>query len=76
MIGVVSHTYSYKGNNEVVMMLFESPIRTKVVRNGIVARQYINGTVNINGETYIGWSLSDAIAMYRKKFPVRMYQLV
>lgn len=53
------------------MCLFESPIRAKNVRAGVVAYQYINGTINIDGEKYVGWSMTDAIAQYRKKFPVR-----
>lgn len=53
------------------MDLFESPIRIKKVRSGVVARQYANGTININGEKYIGWSMTDAIALHRKKFPAR-----
>lgn len=53
------------------MVLFEAPIRTRVVRASIVARQYINGTVDIKGQRYSGWSLADAIALYRKKFPAR-----
>ena len=53
------------------MFLFEAPIRSRQVRAGVVARQYMNGTVCINGQKYIGWSMRDAISLYRKKFPAR-----
>lgn len=53
------------------MDLFEAPIRIKKVRAGVDAYQYANGTINIDGEKYVGWSMTDAIALHRKKFPAR-----
>ncbi len=51
------------------MNLFETPIKSKKVRKGITAYQYKNGTVNINGNKYAMYSLSEAIGKYRKDFP-------
>ena len=53
------------------MYLFDQPIRSRKVRNGVVADQFRNGVININGEKYQEYSLADAIAHYRKKFPAR-----
>lgn len=58
-------------NNEVIMDMFNPPIRSKKVRDGVVAYVYSNGTINIAGQKYIGWSLTDAIKLFRKKFPCR-----
>lgn len=41
----------------------------KKVRNGVYAVQYKNGTININGYQYYGYSLTDAINTFRKKHP-------
>lgn len=49
--------------------LFDDPIATKKVRNGVVAHKYRNGTININGKKYVGWSMTDAIKLYRQEFP-------
>jgi len=46
--------------------LFNNPIKTKKVRNGIFAYQYANGTININGTKFLCYSLSDAIKIWRK----------
>lgn len=48
--------------------LFDTPITQKKVRKGVDANQYRNGTININGQKYIGYSMTEAIRMYRKKF--------
>lgn len=50
---------------------FETPIRTRKVRAGVVARQYPNGTVNIAGEKFIGYTMTEAIKAFRHKFPAR-----
>ena len=50
--------------------LFETPVREKKVRNGVIAYQYRNGVVNINGQKYVMYSMSDAIKKYRKDFPL------
>lgn len=49
------------------MDLFEKPIAVKKVRNNVFAYKYINGTININGKKYVGYSMTDAISLYRKK---------
>lgn len=49
--------------------LFDTPIRHRKVRNGIVAYQYRNGTINIDGQKYSMYTLSEAIAKFRKDFP-------
>ena len=51
--------------------MFETPIKSKVVRFGVIAHKYRNGTININGQKYIGYSMTEAIKIYRKKFPAR-----
>ena len=51
--------------------LFETPIKTTKVRNGIFAYQYRNGTININGQKYVCYSMTNAIRKYRKDFPKR-----
>jgi hypothetical protein len=45
--------------------LFEKPIQQKKVRNGVTAYKYPNGVININGKKYIGYSMTDAIKLYR-----------
>lgn len=49
--------------------LFATPIRSKQVRNGVMAYQYRNGNININGQLFVMHSMSSAISAYRKKFP-------
>jgi hypothetical protein len=49
--------------------LFNNPIKSKKVRNGVTAYAYSNGVININGQKYIGYSLTEAIKKYRKTFP-------
>jgi hypothetical protein len=50
--------------------LFDTPVRQRKVRNNVVAYQYRNGTININGQKYVMYSLTDAIKKYRKDFPI------
>ena len=47
--------------------LFETPIRKRKVRTGIYAYQYRNGVININGQKYLEYSLTDAIKAWRLK---------
>jgi len=49
--------------------LFATPIRSKQVRNGVMAYQYRNGNININGQLFVMHSMTSAIQTYRKKFP-------
>ena len=42
--------------------------KTKKVRNGIYA--YVTqGGININGQSYFGYSLTESIAKFRRDFP-------
>jgi len=54
-----------------MMDLFETPIKAKKVRNGVMAYQYRNGTINIDGQKYVFYSMTDAIKKFRKDFPAR-----
>ena len=47
--------------------LFETPIASRKVRNGIYAYMYRNGVININGQKYLEYSLTDAIKAWRSK---------
>lgn len=47
--------------------LFETPISSKKVRNDVTAHKYRNGVININGEKYIGYSMAEAMKMWRNK---------
>lgn len=48
------------------MDLFNTPIQEKKVRNGIYAYKYANGVINIEGQKYIGYSMTEAINKFRK----------
>jgi len=50
-------------------MIFNNPIRSGKVRNGINWYQYKNGTIVIEKQKYIFYSIKEAIAKYRKQFP-------
>lgn len=47
--------------------LFSAPIASRKVRNGVTAYKYRNGTININGEKYLLYSMTEAIRMWRGK---------
>ena len=49
--------------------LFENPIKSKKVREGVFAHQYPNGTININGVKYQGYSMTEAIKRFRQQYP-------
>lgn len=51
--------------------LFSKPIKIKKVRKDLYAYQYLNGCINIDGIKYYGYSITDAISRYRKKYPAR-----
>lgn len=48
--------------------LFDRPIKSKKVRNGVYAHMYRNGTININGEKYVFYSMTEAVRLFRKKY--------
>lgn len=45
--------------------LFSTPTSRTKVRNGIYAYRYANGTINIEGKKYIGYSIKEAIKLWR-----------
>ena len=47
--------------------LFDNPLKSKKIRNGIWAHLYRNGVINIMGEKYQGYSMTDAIRTWRRK---------
>ena len=51
--------------------LFETPVRHKEVRKNIIAYQYRNGTINIDGQKYVMHSMTSAIKLYRDTFPLK-----
>ena len=51
--------------------LFDKPLRSRKVRNNIYAHQYRNGVININGQKYLEYSLSEAIKLFREQFPFK-----
>lgn len=50
--------------------LFETPIKETKVRKGVIACQYRNGNINIEGQIYAMYSMTEAIKKYRKDFPI------
>jgi hypothetical protein len=53
------------------MNLFTTPIRRKEFRKGVFAYQYPNGTINIEGQKYLMCSMTQAIQMHRKNYPLK-----
>jgi CRISPR/Cas system-associated protein endoribonuclease Cas2 len=49
--------------------LFDTPVKSKKVRKGVVAHQYRNGVININGQKYLMYTMTAAIAKYRRDYP-------
>jgi hypothetical protein len=49
--------------------LFSTPIKQTKVRNNVFAYKYPNGTININGMKYLGYSMTEAIKKWRKNNP-------
>lgn len=47
--------------------LFETPIKSVKVRNGIFAHKYRNGVINIQGEKYCFYTMTEAIKDWRSK---------
>lgn len=50
--------------------LFETPIRQRKVRKNVIAYQYRNGVINIKGQKYVMYSMTDAIKKFRHSFPL------
>lgn len=53
------------------MILFSNPISRTKVREGIYAYKYPNGTICIEGEEYIFYSIKEAIKRWRSKNPLK-----
>ena len=51
--------------------LFDTPLRSGVVRQGVWYHQYRNGVINIMGQKYLGYTIKEAISMFRKNFPAK-----
>lgn len=47
--------------------LFDKPIKRRKVRNGIYAYRYPNGCINIEGQKYFFYSMTEAIKLWRQK---------
>lgn len=51
-------------------MFNPNPIRRVYIRKGVTADVYLTGVINISGTKYAGFSVSQAIAMWRKSNPI------
>lgn len=45
----------------------ETPVSKRKVRNGIYAYRYRNGCINIAGQKYFFYSMTEAIKLWRAK---------
>jgi hypothetical protein len=52
--------------------LFDTPIRSGKIRNGVYYHQYRNGVINIMGEKYLYYSIKEAVSRWRKKKPIKI----
>lgn len=50
--------------------LFDAPVKSKKVRKNITAHLYRTGIININGDKFSGYSLTQAIKIFRKNNPI------
>ena len=55
---------------EVYIDLFNTSIRSVKVRKNVIAYKYINGVININGQKYVMYSMTEAIKKFRKDNPI------
>lgn len=51
--------------------LFNTPMYSRKVRNGVTAYRYRNGVINICGEKYIDYNMTEAIKLWRQKNPLK-----
>lgn len=73
MFWIVSLYHNYKQTLNNMIDLFSTPIRKRKVRSNIYAYQYANGTININGNKYLMYNMTDAINKFRKDFPTNKH---
>ncbi len=52
------------------MILFEDPIRSGQIRKNIYYYQFRTGIIYIKGIIYSGYSIKDAIKLWRKQNPI------
>lgn len=50
--------------------LFETPLKTGKIRNNVYYHKFGNGTININGSKFCGYSIKDAVKIWRKRNPI------
>ncbi len=55
-----------------VRCLFESPIRVGRVRKDVTWEMYRTGIIIIGEEKFQGYSVMDAVALWRRKHPARV----
>ena len=51
--------------------LFSTPISATKVRRGITAYKYSNGCINISGEKFFDYSVTEVIKIWRSKNPIK-----
>lgn len=47
--------------------LFNPPIKSVKVKDGVYAHKYSNGIINISGHKYMYYSMREAIKLYKTK---------
>ena len=60
-------TLTLKNLTMTIQDLFSNPISKTKVRKDIFAYRYANGCVNIQGKKYFGYSIKNAISLWRKE---------
>jgi hypothetical protein len=58
---------SFIAQNGSMPDLFATPIRAKKIRKNVTAYQYENGCININGEKFFFYSMTEAIRIWRSR---------
>ena len=59
--------FKLRSKNDRIMGLNDRIINSKKVRNGVYAYRLLHGGIEIGKELYIGYSLTDAIRLWRQK---------
>lgn len=49
------------------MFLFDTPISQTKVSKYVMAYKYKNGVIEIDGQKFIGYSMTEAIKIFRKR---------
>ncbi len=53
------------------MEIGEHPIKIGRIRNNVYWRKYSNGTININGEKFLFYTIKEAVRIWRKTNPIK-----